>query len=175
MKLVRNPFVVGLCCVIVGMLTPGIAEAAAPNPDVIGCTPQELVIITSNVSHQTVVYQTFFTGPAVGTATEMKTYTQTFSVSASVGGQADFIFGSLNGQISGGISQSLTANYGSTYQVTVAKGVTTYVAYVSRYDAISGYTTNQSSTCQESAPVYFTATAPTTNGWIQSSSPITSN
>lgn len=149
--------------------------AATPTPNVVGCSPGELVVITSNTSHQNLIYQTFFQGPSTGTANELNNNTLNFSVTATAGAQANFIFASLNGQISGGISQSTSAQYGSTVKVNVSAGKTTYVGYVARYDAITGYTTNVDSTCHFSPDVSFSAKAPTVDGWIQSSSPVTSN
>lgn len=161
------------CAALAGAAPAGAVTQMVPH--VKGCIPGPVNIVNSSKQHQTVIYETFFTGPATGTATEQNQATTSFSLSASVQAEEDFIFGSLQEQVSASIEHSVSAAYGSTYTVTVASGQVKYVAYVSRWYSISGTYETVSSTCTTENVHDYTATAPVGDGWTWSYSHIDSD
>jgi hypothetical protein len=157
------------------MALPVAAGATSASPDVPVCTPSTISVVTSYSAHTTVLYQTFFTGPTNGsTATEEASGTTSYSVTSSVSGSSDLIFASIQASVSGTVQKSVTMSYGSTYGIpNLARGVTLYVAYISRYYASAGNIEDQLATCATKVVGSWTATTPTVDGWVQSNSIIT--
>jgi hypothetical protein len=97
-----------------------------------------------------------------------------YSVTSSVSGSSDLIFASIPASVSGTVQKSVTMSYGSTYAIpNLARGVTLYVAYISRYCASAGNIEDQFATCATKVVGSWTATTPTVDGWVQSNSIIT--
>ena len=150
-------------------------SVAGASPLVVSCVAGEYNILTGITKHLGVLDEVSFQGPTTdSSATQTMTSTRTFSASVTGTVNVDFIFSSLTAQISGGIQQSASADYGSTYVVSVPAGKTLYVAYVDHWVAFSGYTENVSSTCQTSDVSNYSGTAPQGFGWVQSNSRIQS-
>jgi hypothetical protein len=174
----RIPFVRGFAGLSILAMTFAVAPTLAgasgisPTPAVPSCPPTTTITITDSVAHRTVLYTTFFEGPSTDTANEEASGTKSFTVSASVTGEASAIFASIEAQVGVSLEESVTADYGSTYGVTVPSGETLYVAYVYKWVAVSGVSVYTSATCVNT-DTDFSANGPEGDGWIQSTSPIT--
>jgi hypothetical protein len=148
----------------------GTSVAAGAATDVVICPTSTVSVVSSSAAHTTVLYRTFFDGPSTGSsATEQSNTTTSYTVSTSVSGTANLIFGNIQATVSGSIAWNVAAAFGSNYVTQpIPAGQTQYVAYISRYYHVTGVIQDNLANCTTKTVGSWSANAPTIDGWTQS-------